>query len=419
MESSALNVQQEEANNAVDVGKDLTTTVAKHYNELKETGLEQRAQSRIFYLRNFNNWIKSVLIGEFIQELKKSQGPNAPLTVLDLASGKGGDLLKWKKGRISHLVCADIAQTSVEQCENRFKEMGERGRRERFSEPMYTAEFIAADCTKTRLKDLYKDPDIKFDLCSCQFSFHYSFESLQQAEMMLQNACECLKPGGYFIGTTPNSHELVKRLRASEDMSFGNEVYNVTFKCPDKDNLALFGCEYNFHLEGVVDCPEFLVYFPLLEKMAEKYNLKLLYKKPFHKYFEENSQQGDSRSLLGKMQALEPYPPHENVDLVSKNTEAYKATETKLQALRSKEPEEYKKRRMKVGTLSQEEWEATTVYLVFAFQKLGEETKAESSQAGSPSTEQRRGMKRSLETKEDEDQEEVSPKKVAKETTDT
>jgi mRNA (guanine-N7-)-methyltransferase len=60
-----------------------------------------------------------------------------------------------------------------------------------------------------RLKDLYKDSDIEFDLVSCQFSFHYCFESYPQAEMMIQNACECLKPGGYFIGTTPNANELV------------------------------------------------------------------------------------------------------------------------------------------------------------------------------------------------------------------
>jgi len=56
---------------------------------------------------------------------------------------------------------------------------------------------------------VYKDQDIQFDLVSCQFSFHYSFESLAQAEMMLQNACECLKPGGYFIGTIPNGYELM------------------------------------------------------------------------------------------------------------------------------------------------------------------------------------------------------------------
>lgn len=60
-----------------------------------------------------------------------------------------------------------------------------------------------------RLRDLYTDRDIAFDLTSCQFSFHYSFESRAQAETMLQNACENLKPGGYFIGTLPNAFELM------------------------------------------------------------------------------------------------------------------------------------------------------------------------------------------------------------------
>lgn len=59
-----------------------------------------------------------------------------------------------------------------------------------------------------------------------------------------------------------------KRLRNSDTMSFGNDVYRVTFNTDDKDNLSLFGAKYDFHLEGVVDCPEFLVFFPLLEKFV-------------------------------------------------------------------------------------------------------------------------------------------------------
>ena len=50
---------------------------------------------------------------------------------------------------------------------------------------------------------------MKLDLTSCQFAFHYSFETYEQAEMMLQNACEHLRPGGYFIGTTPDANKLV------------------------------------------------------------------------------------------------------------------------------------------------------------------------------------------------------------------
>lgn len=57
-----------------------------------------------------------------------------------------------------------------------------------------------------------------------------------------------------------------KRLRSSENKSFGNDVYRVTYELDDLDTVPLFGAKYNFHLEGVVDCPEFLVYFPMLEK---------------------------------------------------------------------------------------------------------------------------------------------------------
>ena len=57
-----------------------------------------------------------------------------------------------------------------------------------------------------------------------------------------------------------------RRLRDSPDKSFGNDVYRVTFEEKDPASMPLFGAKYDFHLEGVVDCPEFLVYFPLLEK---------------------------------------------------------------------------------------------------------------------------------------------------------
>lgn len=86
-----------------------SSAVAAHYNELQEVGLAKRSQSRIFYLRNFNNWIKSILIGEILEKVR--QRKNRDITVLDLGCGKGGDLLKWRKGRISRLVCAGKTDT--------------------------------------------------------------------------------------------------------------------------------------------------------------------------------------------------------------------------------------------------------------------------------------------------------------------
>lgn len=328
-----------------------SSTVAAHYNELKEVGLEKRSQSRIFYLRNFNNWIKSVLIGEFLEKVRQKK--NRDITVLDLGCGKGGDLLKWRKGRISKLVCTDIADISVKQCQQRYEDM--KNRRDEY---IFNAEFITADCSKELLADKFRDPEVCFDICSCQFVCHYSFESSEQADMMLRNACEKLGPGGYFIGTTPNSFELIRRLEASETESFGNEIYTVKFE--KKGHYPLFGCKYDFNLEGVVDVPEFLVYFPLLTEMAKKYNMKLVYKKTFLEFYEEKIKNNENKMLLKRMQALEPYPAHESSKLISEKVDDYEHAA------------EYMKNsqvRLPLGTLSKSEWEATSIYLVFAFEK--------------------------------------------------
>jgi hypothetical protein len=68
--------------------------VAEHYNKKETTDLEARSKSRIYYLRNFNNWIKSVLISEFMKKIKCDQEILKP-SVLDLGCGKGGILLRF------------------------------------------------------------------------------------------------------------------------------------------------------------------------------------------------------------------------------------------------------------------------------------------------------------------------------------
>ncbi|XP_015246338.1 PREDICTED: mRNA cap guanine-N7 methyltransferase [Cyprinodon variegatus] len=345
---------EEDVSPAKKLRTDHSKEVATHYNTLQEVGLAARSQSRIFYMRNFNNWLKSVLIGEI---LEKVQGAGSrDVSVLDLGCGKGGDLLKWRRGGISHLVCADIAEVSVEQCQTRYEDMK---RRSHANEKIFRAQFIAADCSKELLSEKLDDPKLMFDICSCQFVYHYSFESEQKADMMLRNACERLKPGGFFIGTTPDAYELVKRLEASDSLSFGNEVFKVSFE--SKGSYPLFGCQYHFNLEGVVDVPEFLVYFPLFEHMAKRYNMRLVLKQRFSEFFDEKVKKDQHRSLMMKMMALEPFPCEAGGQQATENTEQY---------CHAKEHCDKAGVRRPVGTLSRSEWDATSIYLVFVFQKM-------------------------------------------------
>ncbi|CAJ0967117.1 unnamed protein product [Ranitomeya imitator] len=246
--------------------------------------------------------IKFSIRSEFLDRVRQKNHQN--ITVLDLGCGKGGDLLKWKKGRIDKLVCTVKCrcQTLRAAFNRRFRPAGN----ERIADPRHMIRGQRCFCIVTIeevLSEKLRSPDTTFDICSCQFVYHYSFETYEQADMMLRNACERLCPGGYFIGTTPDGFELVKRLEASDTNSFGNDVYSVTFQ--DKGNYPLFGCKYDFKLEGVVNVPEFLVYFPVLVEMAKKYKMKLIYKRTFKEFFEEKVKNDEQKMLLRKMLALE------------------------------------------------------------------------------------------------------------------
>lgn len=57
-ENEEEKVQDEISGSSSPKPSDNSSVVAQHYNKLQEKGLAERFNSKIFYLRNFNNWIK-------------------------------------------------------------------------------------------------------------------------------------------------------------------------------------------------------------------------------------------------------------------------------------------------------------------------------------------------------------------------
>lgn len=333
----------------------LGSVVAGHYNNLEEKGLAARSQSRILHMRNFNNWIKSFLINKHVDDVRNGMtSGDHRVSVIDLGCGKGGDLLKWSKANIRHLVCVDIAETSVNQCKERF----EFNKTKKYGAPRFSAEFIVADCTKVCFQSLLKDPTLKVQLVSCQFAFHYCFESLSQAETMIKNASANLATGGYFILTIPDANYIMKQLSRCGGQSFGNEVFRIEFPEDRPSEPPLFGDKYQFYLEGVVNCPEFLVHQPTLKKLCSKYGLSCVYQKRFSDVYEEALQDPQCRNLMHRMMALELYPNSDGNQSSSEPREYEPAQEY----LKEKEVSS-------VLTLSASEWDAIRVYTAFAFKK--------------------------------------------------
>ncbi|KAK7316171.1 hypothetical protein VNO77_34971 [Canavalia gladiata] len=71
--------------------------VADHYSARSNQTLEEREASPIIHLKKLNNCLYA-LRGD---------------AMLDLAYGKGGDLIKWDKAKIGYYVGIDIAEGSI------------------------------------------------------------------------------------------------------------------------------------------------------------------------------------------------------------------------------------------------------------------------------------------------------------------
>lgn len=224
------------------------------YSGLKRD-LGTRADSMLYHMRSFNGWVKATQIQELNPKIK-GRKPRAPLRVLDLACGKGGDLGKWvlhERG-VHNYVGVDVARGSLRDAAIRARKM------RKLPKCTFTCADLGADVPgrlrsskSTQMQKLLSwsrqdesefetaDPVFKrvrgggisqadtFDVVSIQFAIHYMMSSRKRARRFFQTVSDLLEVGGNLIVTTIDARVVLDHmLGLGLDLHFENDDNDVS-----------------------------------------------------------------------------------------------------------------------------------------------------------------------------------------------
>jgi hypothetical protein len=136
-------------------------------------------------MRKYHNKIKEYLYNKYA---------NKSNSLLELCSGRGGDMHKWIFNDIKKVVGYDISSKNIEECIKRMNQLKENNKLK--SNSQY--EFHNLDLSKS---DSFKKIDQEFENVFCNFGIHYFFESKSTFESILNILDKSLKLNGYFVIT--------------------------------------------------------------------------------------------------------------------------------------------------------------------------------------------------------------------------
>jgi mRNA (guanine-N7-)-methyltransferase len=247
----------------------------------------EREKSSIINLRNFHNWIKKTIIYEAVDLLRK-KGFNE-INILDLATGKGGDLHKWMSAGVNSVYGVDVNHESI---------YGKNGAIERYNEmkrkrKMPLVKFTQIDLLDMNALEQIKEfvNDKKFELITCNFAIHYFFVSEESLNNFFDIVEYFLKSGGFFIGTALDGDK-INQLFSNGNIIQKNLLY-LEMKYNIEDTYSPYGNKYIMRIGNEGEdhyfkdnaSIEYLVSINELKRQGEKRNLIYVYSIKFNQWY--------------------------------------------------------------------------------------------------------------------------------------
>ncbi|XP_028230014.1 mRNA cap guanine-N7 methyltransferase 2-like isoform X2 [Glycine soja] len=215
-------------------------------------------------------------------------------TVCDLYCGDA-DADKWVDAQIGHYIGIDAPSSGIEQ----MREAWEIHRKS------YTAEFFELDpCTNTETH-LEEKTNVA-DVVCCLQHLQLCFETEEKARKLLHNVSSLLKPGGYFLGITPDSSTIWAKYQRNVEAYHNKsssmkpnivpncirtENYMITFEV-EEEKFPLFGKKYQLKFANDVSAETHcLVHFPSFIRLAREAGLEYVEIQNLTEFYDDNRAQ--------------------------------------------------------------------------------------------------------------------------------
>ena len=242
-----------------------------------DQAMEKRKNSQVINLRKFHNWVKEKLLTSVTKGAQQRS-----IDILDLASGRGGDIQKYIRNvGVNSVIGFDIDLKSVQEARKRVSDMDTQDKFFEFHQMDLSTESVFTFLQKNGL-------DGDFQIVVSNFAFHFFFESEKKLVNMMRNVSENLSEGGVFIGTAFDGSrifELLKDIKKGESLTGsgkGCKVWEITKEYSDRirkfDDLPMYGNAISVFLGDTLffdsKSREYLINFDKFARIAKRFGLE-------------------------------------------------------------------------------------------------------------------------------------------------
>lgn len=260
-------------------------------------------------LNDFNGFVKQYLINRILGGYVKPR-------VMDLATGKGGDIFKYVSAGVHTLIGIEIgydglnnpvdgAATRIINASKSNPAVAKLADRTLLIVGNATQNIANGDCVRDNLNKYYIDvlygrakgntPKLKkleatandqFDCITCMYAIHYMMNNEHELDNFLRNVSENLLDQGYFIGTCLDGMSILKTMGANVEISGiidGKTVFLIKKLDYQKDKEEItVGNKISVYYEKFAgQFTENLVNMSYLKERAKEHNLQLIEYKTF------------------------------------------------------------------------------------------------------------------------------------------